>query len=394
VPDSSDPLVILHTADLHFGRRYLRTTRDGDNVRELDIYKAGDVVSSWIAETLKPDLAVIAGDVWDDSRPSPQALRHGYDFPRKLREADIPVVVVGGNHDTVTTPGRPTPLEHLARYFGCHVALEQSSIEVAGIQICAVPYRTLSSGDFQTPDYSSEVPNLLVVHADADGDDLPDFAQYSYVRLPRAALFDQRSALRLLGHVHVHQSIGERAYYSGALERLTFGEIRNDPSVYVHRLFPDGRVETESVRVADMGEPNVPRPALDLTLDCSEMEAGNVVDAAHAHLEAHPLDEALVQLTLAGAPREIYSVHYEEALNKRASKRGAFALKVRVRLREDELADNAAGDELPDMEHVPGAALSEAYKVFASAKGDSDLSELGCQLIAQASGELAEGEPA
>jgi len=380
----------MHTADLHFGRRYLRNSRDGDNIRELDIYRAGALVSEWIAER-KPDVAIIAGDVWDDSRPGPLALRHGYDFHRRLREADIPTVVVGGNHDTVTTPGRPTALQHLARYFGCHVALEQTAIEVAGVRVICVPYRTLSAGDLQPLDCSDLMPNLLVCHADADGDDLPDFAQYSYVRLPRANLFDPRVSLRMLGHVHIHQSIGENAYYSGALERLTFGEIANDPAVYVHRLYPGGEVVTESVRVADMGDPEVPRPAQNLFLDCSEMEAGNLVEAAHAYLDDHQLDDALVQLTLTGAPREIYSVHYEDALQKRARKRGAFALKIRVQVRDDELAADERSDaELPDVEQVPGAALSEAYRLFASKTGNEDLSDLGCRLIAQASGELEE----
>lgn len=379
------PLVVAHTADLHFGRRYLRTTRDGDNVRELDVYKAGQIVSEYLASELSPDLVIVAGDVWDDPRPATRALRAGFDFHERLRDGGAEVVVVGGNHDTVTTPGRPTPLEHLRRY-GCHVSLQQEFIDVCDIRVLAVPYRTLSTGELATPDYDPHAPNILVCHADADGDDLPDFATYSYVRLPRATLFDDASCLRLLGHVHIHQSIGQNAFYSGALERLTFGEINNDPSIYVHRIYPDGQVRTESVRVADMGDGSIPRPARNLYLDCSEMEASNLIDAAHARLEAEQLDDAMVQLTLTGAPREIYALHYEDALLKRATKRGAFALKVRVRLRDDELADDLQ-HSIDAVEHTPGAALSEAYRAFAVQRGDEDLSDLGCALIAQEMGE-------
>ena len=389
----SDPIIVLHTADLHFGRRWLRATRGGDNIRELDVYRVGELVSTWAAETLKPDLMIVAGDVWDDSRPSSQALGHGYDFHARPREAGIPIVVIGGNHDTVTTPGRPTPLQHLENYFGCHVMLEQSEMEIAGIQVCAVPYRTLSTGELRDPDYSDQIPSLLVVHADADGDDLPDFAKFSYVRLPREKLFDPRAQLRLLGHVHIHQQIGEHAYYSGALERLTWGELPNDPAVYVHRIYEDGRVETETVLVSSMGDGSAPRPALDLTLNCQEMEAGNVVDAALAKLEASQLDEHLVRITMQNAPQDLYAINYEETLIRRAMQRGAFALKARVQLREDKefIPDAETLEQLPQ---EPGAALSEHYRGFAERNGDKDIADLGCQLIAQASGEVAESSVA
>ena len=112
----SSKRVVAHVADLHFGRRMAKASHGGDNVRELDIYKAGRAVSDYLAQ-LQPDLVVVAGDVWDTASPSPQALRHGYDFHRRLQEAELPVLVVGGNHDTLSAPGRPTPLEHLQRHF-------------------------------------------------------------------------------------------------------------------------------------------------------------------------------------------------------------------------------------------------------------------------------------
>lgn len=358
----------------------------GENIREMDIYRAGDVVANFLAYTLQPDLVVIAGDVWDTSNPGPLSVRHGFDFHQTIRSADIPCVVIGGNHDTLTAVGRPTPLDHLARYFDCNLALEQCEIEVAGVRLCCIPYRTLSTNQLRPVKYAGDVPNLLVAHAAADGKDLPDFAKYDHTRLSKSVLLDPQSCVRLLGHIHVHQAIDERAYYSGALERLTWGEIANQPAIYVHRVYPDGRVDTESILVRDMGSGDIPRPALDLTVDCSALRAEEAVEAAHACLEEPTLDDHLVQLTLDNVAGEIFAIHYEDSLIKRATARGAFALKVRVRAM---VAESLHEKEEASAEPVPGAALADAYRVFAAEQGDNDLIDAGAHRIAVATGEVA-----
>ena len=380
----SSSRVVAHVADLHFGRRMARVTSGGDNLREMDIYAAGKALSEYLAE-LKPDLVVVAGDVWDTASPSPQALRHGYDFHRRLQEAEIETVVVGGNHDTLSTPGRPTPLQHLERYFGCQVVLEQQQLEVADLRLCAVPYRTLSMGEFEEPDYSSEVPNLLVVHAAVDGDDMPAFAQYDYTRLSRAHLFDDRACLRMLGHIHIHQSVGDRAYYCGAPERLTWGEITNTPAIYLHEVSDNGEVATRSVSLAEMGVEGVPRPVQLLEVDCSELTGQVALEKAVSLLDQSELDGTLTQVSFLEAPAEIYSLHYEELLGKRAAAGGAVAFRPRVLLREE---DDISKPVSVEVEQVPGAALSEAYRSFAEANQDQDLAELGCELIAQQLGEV------
>ena len=380
----SSKRVVAHVADLHFGRRMAKASHGGDNVRELDIYKAGRAVSDYLAQ-LQPDLVVVAGDVWDTASPSPQALRHGYDFHRRLQEAELPVLVVGGNHDTLSAPGRPTPLEHLQRYFGCQVALKQSQFEIADLNFCAVPYRTLSLGEFTAPDYSDQQPNLLVVHAAVDGDDMPAFAQYDYTRLARKDLFDERASAQLLGHIHIHQAVGPNAYYCGAIERLTWGEIINTPAIYLHSVDQDGTVESRSVKLSEMGVEGVPRPVTLLEVDCSDLTAQVAIEKSVALIDEGQLDGNLVQLSLLDAPADIYSLHYEDLLGKRAVSGGALAFRPRIVLREE---DDLALPSKVDLQQIPGAALSEAYRSFAAESGDEDLSKLGCELIAQQLGEV------
>lgn len=359
-------------------------TSGGDNVREMDIYAAGAALSEHLCQ-MQPDLVVVAGDVWDSASPSPQALRHGYDFHRRLQEAGVETLVVAGNHDTLSAPGRPTPLEHLERYFGCQVALTQQEFEIADLHIAAVPYRALSTGEFESPQYPADTPSLLVVHATVDGEGLPDFAQYDYTRLSRRDLFDPGAQLRLMGHIHIHQSVGDNAYYCGAPERLTWGEITNTPAYYLHEIDDSGRVETRSVPMSEIGVEGVPRPTTLLSVDCSDLTGQVAVEKAASLIEQADCDGHLLQMTFRDCPADIYSLHYEEILGKRASKAGALAFRPRILLREEE---DLARPTQVSLEQVPGAAISEAYREFAKQTGDEDLSELGCELIAQQLGEV------
>jgi DNA repair exonuclease SbcCD nuclease subunit len=368
-------LTIAHVADLHFGRRMTTISSGGDNVRELDIYRAGETVARWIVEELKPDVVVVAGDVWDTPSPGPLAVRQGFEFHRTIRSAGIPVIVIGGNHDTLTSISRLSPLQHLQRYFDCEVITEQRSLDIGGVRFECIPYRTLSSGLFTAPDWSTEVPNIVVAHATADGAELPDFAKYDNTRLPASVTHADEVTLGLLGHIHVHREVAPRVYYSGALERLTWGEIENEPSVYVHRVNGINSVDTESVPLRTMGDPLVPRPAEHVTVACAQLDAQQSVEAAEAALDVHAVAEGLLQLTLEGAPREINALPFEETLTARAKRKQVFALKVRTHLRA------GAAWAFEETELQPGATLADTYAGWAGQHGYADIAETGARLI-------------
>src|SRR5260221_61320 len=92
---------VVHLADLHLGyRQYQRVTANGTNQREADV--AGSVkraIDQVIA--LRPDLVVVAGDVFHTVRPTNPAILHAFHQFGRLTLAlpDVPVVVIAGNHD-------------------------------------------------------------------------------------------------------------------------------------------------------------------------------------------------------------------------------------------------------------------------------------------------------
>jgi exonuclease SbcD len=83
---------ILHTSDWHAGRLW----KSQDRLSELQdvLEHLGDFI-----EHEHIDLVLMSGDVFESQMPAPEAERAVSRFFKRLGRADIPSVVVAGNHD-------------------------------------------------------------------------------------------------------------------------------------------------------------------------------------------------------------------------------------------------------------------------------------------------------
>ena len=104
----------LHLADLHFGK-----TIYGTNL--LENGDQGDWVTRFLAlaEELRPDAVLIAGDVYDRSAPSGDAVQLLSRMLSALNGQGVPVLLTAGNHDSVQRLSFLRPL--LARE-GLHIS--------------------------------------------------------------------------------------------------------------------------------------------------------------------------------------------------------------------------------------------------------------------------------
>ena len=86
----------LHLADLHFGKSIhgVSLLENGDQGFWVDRLLA-------LAEELRPDAVLIAGDVYDRSAPSGDAVELLSRMLEGLAAQGIPVMLVAGNHDSV-----------------------------------------------------------------------------------------------------------------------------------------------------------------------------------------------------------------------------------------------------------------------------------------------------
>src|SRR3954471_15676152 len=83
---------ILHTSDWHVGK--VLKGRDREDEHKLVL---ADIVK--IAEAERPDLVIVAGDLYDTAAPAPSAVRLVTRALTALRRTGAQVVAIGGNHD-------------------------------------------------------------------------------------------------------------------------------------------------------------------------------------------------------------------------------------------------------------------------------------------------------
>ncbi len=134
---------VLHTADWHLGKRF----------DQMELSKEHQYFLDWLIETINNrhiDLLLIAGDIFDSGNPSNTALKQYYDFLWKVKTTCCKsVVIIGGNHDSVSTLNAPKDLlKHLQVYvvggapddFKEEIIPIKNQVGATEIIVCAIPF--------------------------------------------------------------------------------------------------------------------------------------------------------------------------------------------------------------------------------------------------------------
>ena len=212
---------LLHLSDLHLGfRQYQRLTPAGINQREADVAAAFKRAIDRAIE-LRPDVIVLAGDIFHSVRPTNPAILHAFQQFARLTRAlpETAVVMVAGNHDTPRAAETGCILRLFAP-LGIHVvdaAARRIQLSERNLSILAVPDLPGARIAF-TPDPDARY-NVLLLHGEVEGV-IPRAAmdERAAVEIPREALGIPRWDYIALGHYHVFREVAPNAYYSGSVE--------------------------------------------------------------------------------------------------------------------------------------------------------------------------------
>ncbi len=255
---------ILHTADWHLGKLFHQRHLTEDQAHVLDRLLE-------LAERLRPDLVVVAGDVYDRAVPPAEAVALlDRVLSRLILELEIGVALIPGNHDdparlgfgsrllesagllVASEPGTPPfvmeddhgpvavallPYRHpgeVAHAWGGEVADHQAAMAAMataarervppGARAVAVAHAWVTGGRVG----ESERPLSLGGAGEVDAE---VFEGFSYVAL---------------GHLHRPQSLGEgRLHYPGSLLPYHFSEAGQDKGVTLVELDGSGGVRLE-----------------------------------------------------------------------------------------------------------------------------------------------------
>lgn len=397
-PENTDTLAhsirVCHLADVHLGyRRYNKLARNGQNQREVDVNHAFQESISRII-SLKPDVVVIAGDLFHSVRPSNYVVTFCFRQLRKLtRETGAPVIIVGGNHEAPKRTDTGSVLQLLGEIEGVHVAdseIETFTFKGISCSVTCIPHlallkdpshsqgegvvsgsnkSSLQHGRFQLRANDACKHNILVVHAQVNEDWVSDFGG---VELDLRALSPHEWDYIALGHVHLHRQVGLNAAYSGALEHTA-------NNIWAEAKEVKGFLEVHLPSAKRTFHPlTTPRDVVVLEpLDALEMTPEWVMDAVSERINAVAggIDGKIARLDIRNISRETYrNLNHKEL---RALKAKALNLSIDISFVSSTPAAHAVGrpgkgllrDELQAFcatWQVPGVTHEELSSVLLS----------------------------
>jgi hypothetical protein len=229
---------LAHLADLHLGfRQFDRQTPKGANQREVDV---AEVFKRAVDDLLeqKPELIVIAGDLFHSVRPTNAAILYCFRQLHRLRTGlpNTPIVVIAGEHDTPRSSETGSILR-LYEALGVEIAVEEARrivLPKLDCAVLAVPQQALARADRPAlrPEAGGPTRNVLVTHGVYGGlGEQRGTVEYGGAELSRELLAPEKWDYIALGHYHTAQSVATNAWYSGSLEYLPpnpWGQLQDE----------------------------------------------------------------------------------------------------------------------------------------------------------------------
>ena len=335
-------LKVLHFADLHLGVENFGklNPKTGLNSRVEDFLNAFDLlVEKGLKE--KVDLVIFAGDAFRDRNPNPTLQREFAKRISKFIHADIPVVLLVGNHDLPRVKNRANTLEiyKVLDIPGLTVIDQTGIVKVKTkkgyVQIAGIPWDyflnlSLALKAEQKNDKKEDLKKLLEEQIKAKINDLakkldPDFPSILTAHLPLGQQFGSEQDLEIeldvflkpeivinsdfdyiaLGHMHRFQELSNDplAIYPGSLEKVDFGE-KNQEKGFVIVDLPQKKdkegIGTSIKPATYKFYPTSKRRFIELEFNLKEPKDPNEI-FKEIENQKPKLDDAIVRIVLTGA---------------------------------------------------------------------------------------------
>ena len=258
---------LIHLSDLHLGKR----------VNEYSMIEDQEYILKRILGVIadeKPDGVIIAGDVYDKSVPSAEAVSLFDDFLVSLSKMKLQVFVISGNHDSAERIAFASRIMdvggiHMSPVYGGAIEPVRMHDGFGELDIYMLPFvkpvnvrRYFPDAEIST--YTDALRcavesmgidtakrNVLITHQFVTGASRSESEEVSVGGTDNvdAEVFSDFDYVAL-GHLHAPQNCGsERIRYCGTPLKYSFSEAKDHKSVTVVELFEKGNVSVRTVEL-------------------------------------------------------------------------------------------------------------------------------------------------
>ena len=255
----------IHLSDLHLGKRV-----NEFSMLEDQEYILAEIIQ--IIEKERPDGVLIAGDVYDKSMPSAEAVQLFDDFLYRLVKQQVQVFVISGNHDSperIAFGGRLMDKSgvHLSPVYDGKVTCVDMEDELGKVHVYLLPFlkpshvrRYLPETEISTytdairealaaVEMNVQERNILVTHQFVTGAERSESEEISVGGSDNvdASVFEGFDYVAL-GHLHGPQSVGkETIRYCGTPLKYSFSEAKHQKSLSVIELKEKGNISVRTI---------------------------------------------------------------------------------------------------------------------------------------------------
>lgn len=291
---------IIHTGDWHIGKIVHQV-----HMTEDQRYILNEFIK--VVEEEKPHAIVIAGDLYDRSVPPVEAVELlDQVFSKILIDLKVPIIAIAGNHDS---PDRVGFASRILMNKGLYIEgrlkknIQKVSIndEAGPVNFYLVPYADpvivrdlFEEENIHTHDDAMKVivdsikenmnreeRNVLVAHGFVIGGETSDSERplsiggTDFISLAHFEGFNYTA----LGHLHGPQKVGSQSIrYSGSLMKYSFSEVRQNKSITIVSIDPEGNVDVNLRKLTPIRDMRVIRGSLEDLLKPEVYKNTNVQD--------------------------------------------------------------------------------------------------------------------
>ncbi|MBK5254319.1 MAG: exonuclease SbcCD subunit D [Peptostreptococcaceae bacterium] len=257
---------LIHLSDLHIGKRVNEFSMLLD--QEYILTKIINII-----DEVEPDGVIIAGDVYDKSVPSAEAVQLFDEFIYKLAKRDLKVFVISGNHDSperIAFGSRVFDESgiHMSPVYNGKVSPITLNDKYGNVDIYMVPFikpahvrrfypeekiesytEAMKVALKESFELNSDNRNILITHQFVTGAQRSESEDISVGGMDNieVSVFEDFDYVAL-GHIHKPQKIGkDTVRYSGTPLKYSFSEANHEKSVTVIELFEKGNIKMDTI---------------------------------------------------------------------------------------------------------------------------------------------------